>query len=262
MKRFSQDTCRSEREAADRKCYRMRKRKRGANFSLWPRSRQTWMLKCQRNGESSFAVSARSIRRKERRARVVKGRGGLGIEGAAEKDRECVCLSRCCLPRSFLRSSINETRMQSRRMSNKYVSYPSPPSLFFRFCRTVVFSSLLAGRLLILFLLDSHVTVSHRCSSSWIFLIPQLMCRLSPHTLTLSHVAPVSPTVFPFGFRTVWSGTKSSYYSRVHVSDSSRLAPLRSSRRDDRIRVAPLAGTSILNSTIFVYKYFQKYHYS
>lgn len=122
---------------------------------------------------------------------LLRAEEGLGIEGAAEKDRECVCLSRCCLPRSFLRSSINETRMQSRRMSNKYVSYPSPPSLFFRFYRTVVFSSLLAGRLLILFLLDSHVTVSHRCSSSWIFLIPQLMCRLSPHTLTLSHVASV-----------------------------------------------------------------------
>lgn len=41
------------------------------------------MLKCQRNGESSFAISARS--RKERRERVVEG---IGIEGAVEKDRE------------------------------------------------------------------------------------------------------------------------------------------------------------------------------
>lgn len=42
--------------------------------------------------------------------------------------------ARRCLPCSFLRSSINETRVQSRRMSNKYVSC-LPPS---RPCRTVV----------------------------------------------------------------------------------------------------------------------------
>ena len=38
-----------------------------------------------------------------------------------------LCLLRCCLPCSFPRSSINETRVQSRRMSNKYVSCSPPP---------------------------------------------------------------------------------------------------------------------------------------
>lgn len=42
--------------------------------------------------------------------------------------RVCLCPARRCLPCSFLRSSINETRVQSRRMSNKYVScFLSPP---------------------------------------------------------------------------------------------------------------------------------------
>lgn len=149
------------------------------------------------------AVSARSIRRKERRERVVKGRKGLGIEGAAEKDRECearVCLSRCCLPRLFLRSSINETRMQSRRMSNKYVSYPSPPP-----------SVLSYGRLLLSPLRQTTYPLPSRLSryrfSSLLFFV-----NLSHTATNVSSVSahfnpfaccPCSPTVFPFGFRTV-----------------------------------------------------------
>lgn len=65
-----------------------------------------------------------------------------------------VCLSRRCLPCSFLRSSINETRVQSRRMSNKYVSYLRPS-----FRGTVAPT----GRLLTLFtlfLLNSRVAAS------------------------------------------------------------------------------------------------------
>lgn len=67
-----------------------------------------------------------------------------------------VCLSRRCLPCSFLRSSINETRVQSRRMSNKYVSYPRPPPPFHGIVAPT-------GRLLTLFtlfLLNSRVAAS------------------------------------------------------------------------------------------------------
>lgn len=153
----------------------MRKRVSGARregrISLRPRSRRTRMLKCQRNDESSFAVSASTcIRRKEGDSRGGIGRvrgGAAGKRGVGDKGSRArrrtrgtyvcthgVCLSRCCLPCSFLRSSINETRVQSRRMSNKYVSYPRPP---FRgtFAPT--------GRLLTLFtlfLLNSRVTAS------------------------------------------------------------------------------------------------------
>lgn len=99
-----------------------------------------------------------------------------------------VCLSRCCLPCSFLRSSINETRVQSRRMSNKYVSYPRPP---FRgtFAPT--------GRLLTLFtlfLLNSRVAASFlvallRESSSY-----HDQCRpASAHFNPLLLLPPVRP---------------------------------------------------------------------
>lgn len=58
------------RRGNSRGCKRMRKRVSGARregrISLRPRSRRTRMLKCQRNDESSFAVSASTcIRRKE-----------------------------------------------------------------------------------------------------------------------------------------------------------------------------------------------------
>lgn len=66
----------------------MRKRASGARregrISLRPRSRRTRMLKCQRNDESSFAVSASTcIRRKEGDSRGHrKGtRGSSGQEG-------------------------------------------------------------------------------------------------------------------------------------------------------------------------------------
>ena len=140
------------------------------------------MLECQRNGESSFAVSASTCIHKEegvkqsdeertrrvqhpagttvvRRWALVRQRqvtGGKGLLGGGqgkgerlqrrererERERETraraqgLCLLRCCLPCSFPRSSINETRVQSRRMSNKYVScslllllllHPLPP---------------------------------------------------------------------------------------------------------------------------------------
>lgn len=118
--------------------------RREGRISLRPRSRRTRMLKCQRNDESSFAVSASTcIRRKEGDSRGGIGRvrgGAAGKRGVGDKGSRArrrtrgtyvcthgVCLSRCCLPCSFLRSSINETRVQSRRMSNKYVSYPRPP---------------------------------------------------------------------------------------------------------------------------------------
>lgn len=104
-----------------------------------------------------------------------------------------VCLSRRCLPCSFLRSSINETRVQSRRMSNKYVSYPHPS-----FRGTVAPT----GRLLTLFtlfLLNSRVAASFlvallRESSS--YHRPHTV-TLPPHTLTLSHAAP-PPARSPF----------------------------------------------------------------
>lgn len=63
-------------------------------------------------------------------------------------------LSRRCLPCSFLRSSINETRVQSRRMSNKYVSYPRPS-----FRSTVAPTDRLLT-LFTLFLLNSRVAAS------------------------------------------------------------------------------------------------------
>lgn len=90
------------------------------------------------------------------------GRREIGDKGSRARRRTrgtYVCtygvrLSRRCLPCSFLRSSINETRVQSRRMSNKYVSYPRPS-----FRGTVAPT----GRLLTLFtlfLLNSRVTAS------------------------------------------------------------------------------------------------------
>lgn len=130
------------------------------------------MLKCQRNDESSFAVSASMcIRRKEGSSRGHRkgtrgsraaGRREIGDKGSRARRRTrgtYVCtygvrLSRRCLPCSFLRSSINETRVQSRRMSNKYVSYPRPS-----FRGTVAPT----GRLLTLFtlfLLNSRVAAS------------------------------------------------------------------------------------------------------
>jgi len=56
----------------DREREKVRKREegRGEGISLWPRSRRTRMLECQRNGESSFAVSASTcIRRNDERER-------------------------------------------------------------------------------------------------------------------------------------------------------------------------------------------------
>lgn len=105
-----------------------------------------------------------------------------------------VCLSRRCLPCSFLRSSINETRVQSRRMSNKYVSYLRPS-----FRGTVAPT----GRLLTLFtlfLLNSRVAASFlvallRESSSY-----HDRCHpASARTLTLSRAAlPLPPVPHPF----------------------------------------------------------------
>ena len=63
-----------------------------------------------------------------------EGRGREARERERERGRvQGLCVSsplRCrCLPCSFPRSSINETRVQSRRMSNKYVSCLPPLGL-------------------------------------------------------------------------------------------------------------------------------------
>lgn len=129
------------------------------------------MLKCQRNDESSFAAVSASMCIAGERGVVgasegyegqQRAGGEIGGKGSRARRRTrgtyvCtygVCLSRRCLPCSFLRSSINETRVQSRRMSNKYVSYPRPS-----FRGTVAPT----GRLLTLFtlfLLNSRVAAS------------------------------------------------------------------------------------------------------
>lgn len=72
----------------------------------------------------------RQVDREERLQRRKRERG----ERERERGRvQGLCVSsplRCrCLPCSFPRSSINETRVQSRRMSNKYVSCLPPLGL-------------------------------------------------------------------------------------------------------------------------------------
>ena len=177
------------------------------------------------------------------------GRRDVGDKGSRARQRTwgtyvCtygVCLSRGCLPCSFLRSSINETRVQSRRMSNKYVSYSRPS-----FHSTVAPTD----RLLTLFVLNPRVTAFLvallRESSSY-----HDRCRsASAHFNPFAYCSTSRPFSHPFGFRTVWSGTKSSFYSRVHASDSSQLAL--SASLGATIGLAWLrsvvAWTSILNS--------------
>lgn len=105
-----------------------------------------------------------------------------------------MCLFRRCLPCSFLRSSINETRVQSRRMSNKYVSYPRPPL-------SMVQSPPPADYLPSSF---STPALPRRFSSPFFMNLPHTTTDvvLPPHTLTLSRAASsLCPSSLPFGFR-------------------------------------------------------------
>lgn len=82
------------------------------------------MLECQRNGESSFAVSASTcIRRNNGGCEGVrKGSGGKGSRGKdARRARTWVCSGAVCRAHSC-DLQLMKLRVQSRRMSNKYVS--------------------------------------------------------------------------------------------------------------------------------------------
>lgn len=82
------------------------------------------MLECQRNGESSFAVSASTcIRRNNGGCEGVRrGSGGKGSRGKdARRARTWVCSGAVCRAHSC-DLQLMKLRVQSRRMSNKYVS--------------------------------------------------------------------------------------------------------------------------------------------
>lgn len=107
---------------------------------MWPRSRRTRMLECQRNGESSFAVSASTcIRRNDegggrQEGQEVRDRGRDGGKYGERKARAYVRARRCWVcPGAVCRAhscdlQLMKLRVQSRRMSNKYVSRRPSPS--------------------------------------------------------------------------------------------------------------------------------------
>lgn len=94
----------------------------------------------QGGGEGRIVRGIGRVRGVAAGGRDVRDKGSRARDGETRGTYVCtygVCLSRRCLPCSFLRSSINETRVQSRRMSNKYVSYstlPPPLSVVQRSC--------------------------------------------------------------------------------------------------------------------------------